>query len=48
MRLLLTADLRFRLLWFKWLDAQAVHYEAIAISGDLPDLSSTGSRHCVS
>jgi hypothetical protein len=38
MRLLLTADLRYRLSWFKWLDAQAVHYEAIAISGDLLDV----------
>ncbi|MBV9876132.1 MAG: metallophosphoesterase [Verrucomicrobia bacterium] len=38
MRLLLTADLRFRLSWFKWLEAQAVHYDAIAISGDLLDV----------
>jgi predicted MPP superfamily phosphohydrolase len=38
MRLLLTADLRYRLSWFKWLDAQAVHYEAIAIAGDLLDV----------
>jgi len=39
-RLLLTADFRFRLSWFKWLEAQAVHYEAIAISGDLLDVFS--------
>lgn len=35
MRLLLTADLRYRLSWFKWLDAQPIYYEAIAISDDL-------------
>jgi hypothetical protein len=38
MRLLLTAELRYRLSWFKWLQAQAVHYEAIAICGDLLDV----------
>jgi hypothetical protein len=38
MRLLLTADLRYRLSWFKWLDTQAGHYEAIALSGDLLDV----------
>lgn len=38
MRVLLTADLRYRPSWFKWLDAQAVHYEAVAISGDLLDV----------
>jgi hypothetical protein len=38
MRLLLTADLRYRLSWFKWLEAQAVQYDAIAISGDLLDV----------
>jgi predicted phosphodiesterase len=40
MRLVLTADLRYRLPWFKWLEAQAVHYEAIAICGDLLDVFS--------
>ncbi len=38
MRLLLTAELHYRLSWFKWLEAQAVHYEAIAICGDLLDV----------
>jgi len=38
MRLLLTAELHYRLSWFKWLQAQAVHYEAIAICGDLLDV----------
>ena len=38
MRLLLTADLRYRLSWFKWLEAQASQYDAIAISGDLLDV----------
>jgi Calcineurin-like phosphoesterase len=38
MRLLLTAELHYRLPWFKWLQAQAVHYEAIAICGDLLDV----------
>ena len=41
MRLLLTADLRFRPSWFRWLDAQAIHFEAIAIAGDLLDVFST-------
>src|SRR5579863_10021428 len=35
MRLLLTAELHYRIPWFKWLEAQAVHYETIAICGDL-------------
>jgi Calcineurin-like phosphoesterase len=38
MRLLLTAELHYRLSWFKWLEAQAVHYMAIAICGDLLDV----------
>jgi Calcineurin-like phosphoesterase len=38
MRLLLTAELHYRLAWFKWLEAQAIHYDAIAISGDLLDV----------
>jgi Calcineurin-like phosphoesterase len=41
MRLLLTADLRFRPVWFRWLEAQAIRYEAIVISGDLLDVFST-------
>jgi calcineurin-like phosphoesterase family protein len=40
MRLLLTAELHHRLAWFKWLEAQAVHYDAIAICGDLLDVFS--------
>jgi hypothetical protein len=38
MRLLLTAGLHYCLSWFKWLEAQAIHYDAIAISGDLLDV----------
>src|SRR6202050_1589784 len=38
MRLLLTAELHYRLFWFKWLEAQAVHYDALAICGDLLDV----------
>jgi hypothetical protein len=38
MRLLLTADLRYRLPWFKWLEAQASRYDAVAISGDFLDV----------
>ena len=38
MRLLLTAELHYRLSWFKWVEAQAVHHEAIAICGDLLDV----------
>jgi predicted MPP superfamily phosphohydrolase len=38
MRLLLTAELHYRLSWFKWVEAQAVHHDAIAICGDLLDV----------
>jgi hypothetical protein len=38
MRLLLTADLHCRLPWFKWLEAQALRYDAVVISGDLLDV----------
>jgi hypothetical protein len=38
MRLLLTGDLRYRLSWFKWLETQAVNYDAVAISGDVLDV----------
>jgi hypothetical protein len=38
MQLLLTAGLYCRLSWFKWLEAQAVRYNAIAICGDLLDV----------
>lgn len=38
MRLLLTSELRNRLPWFKWLEAQAVRYDAIAVCGDLLDV----------
>jgi hypothetical protein len=40
MRLLLTAELRYRLPWFKWIEAQAVHYDAIGICGDVLDVFS--------
>lgn len=38
MRLLLTADLRYRLSWFKWVETQAGQYDAITIAGDLLDV----------
>ena len=38
MRLLLTAELHYRISWFKSLEAQAVHCEAITICGDLLDV----------
>jgi hypothetical protein len=40
MRLLLTAELHNRVPWCKWLEAQAAHYDAIAICGDLLDVFS--------
>jgi hypothetical protein len=38
MKLLLTADLHFRVDWFQWLIGQAPHYDLICIAGDLLDM----------
>jgi predicted MPP superfamily phosphohydrolase len=38
MRLLLTADLHYRIHWFRWLIEQAPNYDLICIAGDLLDM----------
>jgi Icc-related predicted phosphoesterase len=38
MKLLITADLHFRLHWFQWLIEQAPSYDLVCIAGDLLDM----------
>src|ERR1700688_4690074 len=38
MKLLLTADLHFRIDWFRWLIEQAPNYDLVCIAGDLLDM----------
>jgi Icc-related predicted phosphoesterase len=38
MKLLLTADLHFRIDWFRWLLGQAPNYDLVCIAGDLLDM----------
>jgi Icc-related predicted phosphoesterase len=38
MKLLLTADLHFRIEWFRWLIEQAPSYDLVCIAGDLLDM----------
>ena len=38
MKLLLTADLHFRVDWFRWLIGQAANYDLVCIAGDLLDM----------
>jgi Icc-related predicted phosphoesterase len=40
MKILVTSDLHYRLKQFDWLVAQADHYDAVIIAGDLLDISS--------
>jgi Icc-related predicted phosphoesterase len=44
MRLLLTADLHFRLHWFRWLIEQAPDFDLICIAGDLLDMFRSETR----
>jgi Icc-related predicted phosphoesterase len=44
MRLLLTADLHFRLHWVRWLIEQAPDFDLICIAGDLLDLFRSETR----
>ena len=44
MKLLLTADLHFRLDWFRWLLEQAPNYDLICIAGDLLDMFERSPR----
>jgi predicted MPP superfamily phosphohydrolase len=44
MRLLLTADLHFRVHWFRWLIEQAPSYDLVCIAGDLLDMFNAETR----
>jgi Icc-related predicted phosphoesterase len=44
MKLLLTADLHFRLPWFRWLIEQAPRYDLVCIAGDLLDMFKSETR----
>jgi len=44
MKLLLTADLHYRVHWFRWLIEQAPSYDLVCIAGDLLDLFNSETR----
>jgi predicted MPP superfamily phosphohydrolase len=44
MRLLITADLHFRLHWFRWLITQAPDFDLVCIAGDLLDMFNPETR----
>ncbi len=44
MKLLLTADLHYRLHWFRWLIEQAPNFDLICIAGDLLDMFQAETR----
>ena len=44
MKLLLTADLHFRIHWFRWLIEQAPSYDLVCIAGDFLDMFKFESR----
>jgi Icc-related predicted phosphoesterase len=44
MRLLLTADLHYRIHWFRWLIEQAPNFDLICIAGDLLDMFRSETR----
>ena len=44
MKLLLTADLHFRIHWFRWLIEQVPSYDLVCIAGDLLDMFKFESR----
>jgi predicted MPP superfamily phosphohydrolase len=44
MKLLLTADLHFRLHWFRWLIAQAPDFDLVCIADDLLDMFKSETR----
>jgi predicted MPP superfamily phosphohydrolase len=44
MKLLLTADLHYRIHWFRWLIEQAPDFDLVCIAGDLLDMFWTESR----
>jgi DNA repair exonuclease SbcCD nuclease subunit len=44
MKLLITADLHFRLHWFRWLIEQAPNFDLVFIGGDLLDMFKSETR----
>jgi predicted MPP superfamily phosphohydrolase len=44
MKLLLTADLHFRLHWFRWLIEQAPDFDLVCVAGDLLDMFKSETR----
>jgi Calcineurin-like phosphoesterase len=44
MKLLVTADLHFRLHWFRWLIEQAPYFDLVCIAGDLLDMFKSETR----
>ena len=44
MKLLFTADLHFRIHWFRWLIEQAPSYDLVCIAGDLLDMFKSETR----
>jgi Icc-related predicted phosphoesterase len=44
MKLLLTADLHYRIHWFRWLIEQAPSYDLVYIAGDLLDIFKSQTR----
>lgn len=44
MKLLLTADLHFRIHWFRWLIEQAPSYDLVCIAGDLLEMFKSETR----
>ena len=44
MKLLLTADLHFRVHWFRWLIEQARDFDLVCIAGDLLDMFNSEPR----
>ena len=44
MKLLITADLHFRLHWFRWLIEQAPDFDLVCIAGDLLDMFRSETR----
>jgi predicted MPP superfamily phosphohydrolase len=44
MKLLLTADLHYRIHWFRWLIKEASNFDLICIAGDLLDMFRSETR----
>jgi predicted MPP superfamily phosphohydrolase len=44
MKLLITADLHYRLHWFRWLIEQAPDFDLVCIAGDLLDMFASETR----